>query len=68
MICCNKWKNENCKVKVAKCRYLAFFFQNIWWIEKKAVPLHTISKTNKFNLLKKNNYDTRRIVTRIARA
>ena len=41
-----KWlKNERKMVKnEEKCTFFAFFFENIWSCQKKAVPLHSLSK------------------------
>jgi hypothetical protein len=35
-----------------KSAFLVFFSYIVWWFELFLVPLHTISKTNKFNPIK----------------
>ena len=40
-----------------KNTFLDFFSKIICFYKKKVVPLHTISKTNKFNLLKLKHYE-----------
>jgi hypothetical protein len=48
------YKTVFCKVQVAKYSYLLFFFQIIWPIKKKAVPLQSKRKKSLTNKNKKH--------------